>query len=61
MAENETLDELAASGSLGTALTLSRAVAASLRCLSDLESNVRPRLALEAMVMAWPSSELQHS
>jgi DNA polymerase-3 subunit delta' len=34
-----------------------RAIAASLRCLSDLESNVRPRLALEAMVMTWPKSE----
>lgn len=30
------------------------ALAASLRCLSDLEANVRPRLALEAMVMQWP-------
>jgi DNA polymerase-3 subunit delta' len=34
-----------------------RAIAASLRCLSDLESNVRPRLALEAMVVTWPKSE----
>ncbi len=33
---------------------LGRAIAASLQCLSDLEANVRPRLALEAMVMAWP-------
>lgn len=36
-------------------LTTSRAVAASLRCLADLEANVRPRLALEAMVMQWPN------
>lgn len=35
-------------------LRLSRAVAASLRCLADLEANVRPRLALEAMVVQWP-------
>ena len=36
-------------------VALARAIAASLRCLSDLEANVRPRLALEAMVMAWPN------
>ena len=35
----------------------SRAISASLQCLSDLNSNVRPRLALEAMVVAWPNSE----
>jgi DNA polymerase III delta' subunit len=40
-----------------TALSISRAIGASLRCLSDLDSNVRPRLALEAMVVAWPNSE----
>ena len=40
-------------------LSLSRAIAATLQCLSDLDSNVRPRLALEAMVVAWPNSELQ--
>ena len=39
--------------------TLGRAAAASLQCLSDLEANVRPRLALEAMVMAWPSPQQQ--
>jgi hypothetical protein len=39
------------------ALSISRAISASLRCLSDLDSNVRPRLALEAMVVAWPNSE----
>jgi DNA polymerase III subunit delta' len=39
------------------ALSLSRAIVASLQCLSDLDSNVRPRLALEAMVVAWPNSE----
>jgi DNA polymerase III subunit delta' len=37
-----------------SALALSRAVAASLRCLADLDANVRPRLALEAMVVQWP-------
>ena len=44
-----------------SALSFSRAIAASLRCLSDLESNVRPRLALEAMVLAWPSSEFRRN
>lgn len=40
---------------------LGRAIAASLQCLSDLDANVRPRLALEAMVMAWPNRELRTS
>jgi DNA polymerase-3 subunit delta' len=35
----------------------SRAISATLQCLSDLNSNVRPRLALEAMVVAWPNLE----
>jgi DNA polymerase-3 subunit delta' len=39
------------------AYALSKAVAASLRCLTDLEANVRPRLALEAMVLAWPNPD----
>jgi DNA polymerase-3 subunit delta' len=34
---------------------LGRAVTASLRCLSDLDANVRPRLALETMVVQWPT------
>ena len=40
-----------------SALSFSRAINAALQCLSDLDSNVRPRLALEAMVVAWPNSE----
>jgi DNA polymerase-3 subunit delta' len=40
-------------------LSISRAIGAALQCLSDLDSNVRPRLALEAMVVAWPNSELR--
>jgi DNA polymerase-3 subunit delta' len=42
-----------------SALSFSRAIIAALQCLSDLDSNVRPRLALEAMVVAWPNSELR--
>jgi len=38
---------------------VARALAASLRCLDDLERNVRPRLALEAMVLAWPNLQSQ--
>jgi hypothetical protein len=34
-----------------------RAITATLQCLTDLEANVRPRLALEAMVVAWPNLE----
>jgi hypothetical protein len=46
------------SASLSTpALSFSRAIVSSLQCLSDLDTNVRPRLALEAMVVAWPNSE----
>jgi DNA polymerase-3 subunit delta' len=47
------------SGELPPALVIGRAIQASLQCLSDLNSNVRPRLALEAMVVAWPNSELR--
>ena len=57
MAANGKANKSAPANTATSALSLSRAVAASLRCLSDLEANVRPRLALEAMVMAWPSSE----
>jgi len=42
-----------------TAQHVARALAASLRCLDDLERNVRPRLALEAMVLAWPNLQSQ--
>ena len=35
---------------------LSRAVDAVQTCIADLDANVRPRLALEAMVLAWPTS-----
>ncbi|MBA3415948.1 MAG: DNA polymerase III subunit [Chloroflexia bacterium] len=31
------------------------ALASTRRCLADLEANVRPRLALEGMVLAWPT------
>jgi DNA polymerase-3 subunit delta' len=34
---------------------LNRAVRATLTCIADLEANVRPRLALEAMVLQWPT------
>ena len=33
-----------------------RAIRAVQACIADLESNVRPRLALEAMVLQWPTS-----
>lgn len=36
-----------------TARELARAIAATLRCLDDLEVNARPRLTLETMVMSW--------
>ena len=34
---------------------LHRAVHATLTCIADLEANVRPRLALETMVLQWPT------
>lgn len=57
LAATETTNRSTPASTAPSALALSRAIAASLRCLSDLEANVRPRLALEAMVMAWPTSE----
>jgi DNA polymerase-3 subunit delta' len=51
--------EVASASDMTPALLVSRAIVASLQCLSDLDSNVRPRLALEAMVVAWPNSELR--
>lgn len=50
-------DDLAASGDPGTAVAIGRGVSASMQCLRDLDANVRPRLALEAMVLAWPNPE----
>ena len=43
------------------AFQLGVAVAASLKCLGDLEANVRPRLALEAMVLQWPNLDHQQT
>ena len=40
----------------GTLATLARALSSTLQCLTDFDANVRPRLAMEAMVLAWPSS-----
>jgi DNA polymerase-3 subunit delta' len=44
-------------GAAQSARALSESAAASLRCLADLETNARPRLALETMVLAWPIQE----
>ena len=52
-------NESGITGSTTPASSMSKAIVASLQCLSDLDSNVRPRLALEAMVVAWPNSELR--
>ncbi len=30
-------------------------------CLDDIRANVRPRLALEAMVLSWPNTPVRHS
>jgi len=50
-----------ATGVKNSPLAISRSITASLQCLSDLEANVRPRLALETMVMQWPNLELQQA
>lgn len=47
------------SRSPASAFGVSQAVRGSMQCLADLDANVRPRLALEAMVMSWPNLELQ--
>jgi DNA polymerase-3 subunit delta' len=39
-----------------TLAVLARALSSTLQCLSDFNANVRPRLAMEAMVLSWPSS-----
>jgi DNA polymerase III subunit delta' len=56
-APSEEENEPHTSGMAPPAFVFSRAISATLQCLSDLNSNVRPRLALEAMVMAWPNWE----
>lgn len=38
---------------------ITRATRSVQRCLADLEANVRPRLALEAMVLQWPTASRQ--
>lgn len=35
--------------------TVREALASVVKCLDDLDANVRPRLALESMVMQWPT------
>ena len=35
--------------------SIAQAVAATRRCMADLDANVRPRLALEGMVLQWPN------
>jgi DNA polymerase-3 subunit delta' len=47
------LAEVSASWSLEATTRATRSVQI---CLADLEANVRPRLALEAMVLQWPSA-----
>src|SRR5918994_1277982 len=56
-APSEAENEPQSVGMAPPAFVFSRAISATLQCLSDLNSNVRPRLALEAMVMAWPNWE----
>jgi DNA polymerase III subunit delta' len=48
----ERLEALAAGWDLAE---IHRAVRATLTCVADLEANVRPRLALETMVLQWPN------
>ncbi len=47
-----TIEAVARSTDLAQA---ARALASIQRCLADLEANVRPRLALEGMVLQWPT------
>ncbi|MFM9105356.1 MAG: ATP-binding protein, partial [Chloroflexota bacterium] len=37
--------------------SIAGAIAATRRCLADLDANVRPRLALEGMVLQWPNPQ----
>jgi DNA polymerase-3 subunit delta' len=58
-AGNAEENEPPSAGEAPPAVVFGRAIRATLQCLSDLNSNVRPRLALEAMVVAWPNLELR--
>lgn len=52
-------DQSATIGQVADALTAEEIVAAlhaTQRCLADLEANVRPKLAIETMVLAWPNT-----
>ncbi|MGD9711788.1 MAG: ATP-binding protein [Thermomicrobiales bacterium] len=54
-AESETSVRMP-NGTSGVLESSLRALIAVIECVSDLNRNVRPRLALEAMVMQWPPS-----
>ncbi len=43
-----------------TLTDLQRGLCSVQQCLADLEANVRPRLALEAMVLQWPMTQPKH-
>jgi DNA polymerase-3 subunit delta' len=50
--QRDRLDDVAGAWSIDG---VHRAVCSVRTCIADLESNVRPRLALEAMVLQWPT------
>ncbi len=48
------LERIEAAAAGAEVADVARALAAVQRCVADLEANVRPRLALEGMVLEWP-------
>lgn len=48
------LERIEAVAAAADVAAIARALAAVQRCVADLEANVRPRLALEGMVLEWP-------
>lgn len=56
-AHAESTSRLASSHELSELLT---ALSSVWTCLEDLRNNVRPRLALESMVLSWPSMPAHH-
>lgn len=58
--QQATVDRLQTLAGTWTLDAILRATRSVQRCLADLEANVRPRLALEAMVISWPAVADRH-
>lgn len=57
--QQSAIERLAALGARWKLDAISRSARSVQTCLADLEANVRPRLALESMVLQWPTAHDQ--